>query len=196
MTARYGIALGLFMLIAPVFSSNAAIVPFILDGKAGQGLLPGNENPAVPDPGSGGLGPGGISYDTDTNILSIDIKWGSGNGFTDLTGNVSSSHIHGMTASPPPLGFTQNAGVLYTLHTLPGFDTSATNGGFVGTVSISEGDEAGLLAGRTYINVHTIANGGGEIRGQLTAVPIPAAVYLFATGLIGLIAAGRRKTRT
>ena len=194
MTSRNIIIIGILFTIAPLHSSNAAIVSFILDGNAGLGLLPGNENP-VATGGSGGLGAGGISYDTDTNVLSIDIVWGSANGFVDLTGNVSASHIHGFTASPPPTGFSQNAGVLYTLHTLTGFNTSASSGGFTGTVGIQEIHEAGLLAGQTYINVHTPTNGPGEIRGQLVVnpIPIPAAVWLFGSGLIGLIGVARRK---
>ena len=35
----------------------------------------------------------------------------------------------------------------------------------------------------------------GAFSGQLTLVPVPPAVWLFATGLIGLIAIGRRKSR-
>ena len=194
MTSRDSIIIGILFLLAPLHSSNAAIVSFILDGTAGLGLLPGNENPARTG-GTGGLGPGGISYDTDTNALSIDILWGSVNGFTDLTGDVSASHIHGLT-DPAPAGFTQNRGVLYGLDGLAGFDISASAGGFNGTVNILQAHEASLLAGQTYINVHTAANPGGEMRGQLVVnpVPIPAAVWLFGSGLIGLIGiAGRKK---
>ena len=194
MSSRDSIIIGILLLFAPLHSSSAAIVSFILDGNAGLGLLTGNENP-VATGGTGGLGSGGISYDTVTNVLSIDIVWGSANGFVDLTGDVSASHIHGFTASPPPTGFSQNAGVLYPLHTLPGFNTSATSGGFTGTVGIEEIHEAGLLAGQTYINVHTRQNGGGEIRGQLVVnpVPVPAAVWLFGTGLLSLFGLARRK---
>lgn len=197
MISRHKLVLGLLFLAAPLQASNAAIVSFILDGNAGQGLLQGNENPPVITGGSGGVGPGGISYDTDTNVLSIDIRWGSVNGFTDLTGDVSASHIHGLTAAPP-LGFSQNAGALYTLNTLAGFDVSASSGGFVGTVNILEMHEAGLLAGQTYINVHTRTNAGGELRGQLVVnpIPIPAAVYLFLTGLAGLVGVAWRKRVT
>jgi hypothetical protein len=193
MTSRYSILLGFVFLFAPLHSSNAAIVSFILDGNAGLGLLPGNEFPSASG-GTGGLGSGGISYDTDTNVLSIDIVWGSVNGFTDLTSDVSASHIHGLTASAPA-GFTQNAGVLYPLHTLSGFNSSASSGGFLGTVAIQDIHEAGLLAGQTYINVHTPQNGGGEIRGQLVVnpVPVPAAVWLFGSGLICLFGLARRK---
>ena len=187
---RGSILIGVVLLLAPLQSINAATVSFILDGNAGLGLLPGNENPGIGGGGTGGIGPGGISYDTDTNVLSVDIRWGSGNGFTDLSGPVTVSHIHGFT-DPAPAGFSQNRGVQYTLHTLPGFNVSATNGGFVGTVNILETDEAALLEGRAYINVHTAANPGGEIRGQL--VPIPAAVWLFGSALLGLIGVARGK---
>ena len=193
MTSRDSIIIGILLLFAPLHSSNAAIVSFILDGNAGLGLLPGNENPPATG-GTGGLGSGGISYDTDTNVLSIDIVWGSANGFTDLTADVSASHIHGLTAAPPTC-YSMNAGVLYPLHTLSGFNTSASSGGFTGTVGIQEIDEPGLLAGQTYINVHTPTNGPGEIRGQLVVnpVPVPAAVWLFGSGLIGLIGLARCK---
>ncbi len=48
---------------------------------------------------------------------------------------------------------------------------------------------ANLLAGALYLNVHTNAFPGGEIRGQ--AVPAPSAAALLAIG--GLVAARRRR---
>lgn len=169
--------------------AQATTFLFNLTGKAGNGLLPGNEISAVSSTGSGGEVGSGISYDDITNMLSINIGWGSGNGFTDLTGNVTLSHIHGFADT------NTSAGVLYTLHTLPGFNVSATSGGFIGIVNIADAHEANLLAGLTYINLHTSANPGGELRGQMvvdSAIPIPPAVYLFVSGLIGLVGLARK----
>lgn len=50
-----------------------------------------------------------------------------------------------------------------------------------------------LLSNDLYINIHTVAIPSGEIRGQIEVVPIPAAAWLFASGLLGLAALTRRK---
>lgn len=74
--------------------ANAAIVIFQLQGNAGFGLLGGNENPPVTGGGSGGIVGDGIFFDDVTNELTINVAWGSGNGFTDLTGDATAMHIH------------------------------------------------------------------------------------------------------
>ena len=53
----------------------------------------------------------------------------------------------------------------------------------------------GILNGQTYFNIHTVNFMGGEIRGQLNAVPLPAAFPLFATGLGALGLLGWRRRR-
>src|SRR5687767_10378509 len=82
-------------------STQAATTPFDLQGKAGAGLLAGNQNTVVVGnpPGRGGELGSGFVFDDVTNVLSINAGWGSGNGFTDLTGNAVAGHLHGPTAS-------------------------------------------------------------------------------------------------
>jgi hypothetical protein len=164
-----------------ITAARGANFIFDLKGTAGDGLLGGNQNPAIIGAGSGGETGAGISYDDVSNILTIHAGWGSGKGFTDLTGNAIAGHLHGPTSSPP-LGYTQNAGVDVPLDSVAGWNPSASNGGFDGTVVLTATQETRLLASQYYMNVHTAVNGGGEIRGQLVVVPEPASATLLLCG--------------
>ena len=68
--------------------SQAALIQFNLLGKGGAGLLSTNENGAIAGtPGSGGEIGAGIIYDDVTKMLTINVGWGTGNGFTNLSGD-------------------------------------------------------------------------------------------------------------
>jgi hypothetical protein len=183
------------ILFAVVSPALATITQFDLVGKAGPGLLPGNQNTVISGvPGSGGEVGAGISFNDSTNQLLVNLGWGSGNGFTNLSGNANGFHIHGATASSAPASYNEDAGVIIPLDSLPGFNASATSGGLTNTtVTLTATQATQLFAGRLYINVHTPTNGGGEIRGNLLPVPEPA-----IGGLIALVAIpmGMRRRRS
>lgn len=63
-------------------------------------------------------------------------------------------------------------------------------------VTLAAANVASLLAGNTYINVHTNAFPGGEIRGQVLQVGEPLTLTLFGLGLSGLAIAARRRRAT
>jgi len=85
--------------------------------------------------------------------------------YTGMTGNLTGGHIHG----PAATGVNANVIVPFDI---TGAGTSGTlTGTFTGTnnVNISPDSLDKLMAsGNAYVNLHTAANGGGEIRGQLT----------------------------
>jgi hypothetical protein len=181
-------------------AASAQIIEFDLLGKAGSGLLPGNENPAASSSASGGEIGAGIFLDLSTNILTVNVGWGSGNGFTDLTGAASAAHFHG------PADANTNAGVILGLNAEPGsisWDSSASSGSITGTVDLdlvtlgNGGTIADLLNGEWYLNIHTAANPGGELRANLvnvSAVPEPSTYALFGgLAAFGAIAWRRRK---
>ena len=76
--------------------------------------------------------------------------------YKDLTGPATANHIHG------PAAPGANAPVV-----IPIADTSSP---IKGSATLTEAQLADLQAGRYYYNIHTAANPGGEIRGQLQRV--------------------------
>ncbi len=188
---------GFLAVLADPVRVFAEIIQFDFRGSVGNGLLAGNEPGAIVG-GSGGEIGTGVTFDDQTRNLTLNFGWGTGNGFANLTGNASAGHIHGPTASGGTAAFTQTAGVKYGLDSLAGWNSNAANGGFSGTVNILATDVAALLNGQFYVNVHTAANGSGEIRGFLTAVPEPssfAMICLAVSGAsFGFLRSRRKKT--
>ncbi|RZL92521.1 MAG: CHRD domain-containing protein [Variovorax sp.] len=83
----------------------------------------------------------------DTNVLKYKIT------YTGLSGPATAGHFHG------PAGAGANAGIV-----LP-FANPASP--IEGQATLTPAQAADLSAGRWYANIHTAANPGGEIRGQL-----------------------------
>jgi hypothetical protein len=172
----------ILLLGCSISQAPAAVIFFDLTGTAGPGLLPGNEPGAVTG-GTGGEILGGISFDNVSNLLSINVGWGSSQGFTNLTSASNNSHIHGPTAANNGNGFTQTAGVLFDLTRSSNLVTGGT---ITQSVSLTAPQSIDLLNGRFYINIHTATNGGGEMRGFIVPSPVPEP----AASLLILLAAG------
>ena len=73
--------------------------------------------------------------------------------YSGLSGPAAGAHFHG----PGEAG--KNAGIVLPFPS----PTSPIKGSQV----LTEAQAADLLAGKWYVNVHTAANPGGEIRGQM-----------------------------
>jgi hypothetical protein len=75
--------------------------------------------------------------------------------YKDLTGPVVAAHFHGPAApganAPPVLPVTVSPSPLK------------------GSATLTDAQIADLNAGKWYLNIHTAANPGGEIRGTVTA---------------------------
>jgi hypothetical protein len=98
-----------------------------------------------------------------SNVLSFVLM------YRNLSGPATLAHIHGPS---PASGFT---GVLFDL-TNYHRGTYSTQGVFVGAVTLSPSQISNLLSGDLYMNIHTAANGGGEVRGQLCPTIFPIAL--------------------
>jgi hypothetical protein len=181
--------------------AQAAPIPFTayLSGPA--------EFPANASPGTGSTL---VTYDPASQLLTIDVT------FSGLTGPTTVAHIHCCTAisglsDPSAAG---NVGVAVQPGTLTGFPVGVLDGSYFTTIDLTDATNytanflnnfgggtaagaeaalfAGMQAGTAYLNIHTTAFPGGEIRGFLATVPEPSTLSVFGIAFAGL-AFGRRK---
>ncbi len=103
----------------------------------------------VPPNASTGTGTADINYDPATKKLTWKLT------YSGLSGPATAAHFHG------PAEAGKNAGVAVAI---PNAGTSPTEG----SATLTDAQAADLTAGKYYINVHTAANPGGEIRGMVT----------------------------
>jgi hypothetical protein len=110
----------------------------MLDGKS-----------EVPPNASPGKGTADIDYDDATKKVTWKLT------YSGLSGPATAAHFHG------PAEPGKNAGVAVAI-------PNATSSPAEGSATLTDAQAADLKAGKYYVNVHTAANPGGEIRGQVT----------------------------
>ena len=102
----------------------------------------------VPAKTTDGKGTATASLDTATKMLTYQVD------YSGLSGPATAAHFHG------PAEPGANAGVVMPF--------AAPASPIKGTATLTDAQMADLMAGKWYANVHTAANPGGEIRGQMT----------------------------
>ena len=102
----------------------------------------------VPANTSAATGTADIDFDPASKKLSWKVT------YSGLSGPATAAHFHG------PAEAGKNAGVAVAI---PNAGTSPVSG----DATLTDAQAADLVAGKYYINIHTAANPGGEIRGQV-----------------------------
>ena len=119
--------------------------------KNGLQISPRQE---VPMRESNGYGTLDVSYNKCTKVLNYKVTW------SNLTGPIQGSHIHG------PAARGVNASVKHDFTSLISKTTSGTFSNSVTVDGIAIKEDS-LLKGFYYVNLHTPKFPGGEIRGQI-----------------------------
>ena len=162
-----------------------------------------NQSPPIASPATGFAE---VIYNDVTHMLEVIVS------FSGLTSPDTASHIHAATAAP----LTGTAGVATTVPTFPGFPSGVTSGSYDQTmdltlassfnpsfVTANGGTVAGaetalvnaLMSGEAYLNIHTVNNPGGEIRGFLLAPDEAETILLLTLGLMATLGFVRRQRR-
>ena len=137
-TSRFVLGLALAASFAVILPALAETVSFKADVNASSQVPPNN---------SKGKGTVTATYDT----VSKKFSW-KGN-YSGLTGDATAAHFHG------PAEAGANAGVAVPI--------ANPASPFAGSAVLTDAQAADLMAGKWYVNIHTAANKGGEIRGQV-----------------------------
>jgi hypothetical protein len=125
--------------------------------------------------------------------------------FSGLLAPTTASHIHA-PAIPPAA-----TGVATTTPSFVGFPLGVTSGVFDKTLDMTQASSynpdfvnanggtvaaaeaallADIIAGQSYLNIHSMMFPGGEIRGFLNAIPEPTSIIMLSTGVLGVLVCG------
>ncbi len=172
------LAFGLLFLLP--FSAQAAVVNLV-------SLLSGANE--VPANASTATGSGALALDTTAGTLGYLIS------FSGLSGPVTAAHFHAA-----PVGVAGPVVFNLSGSTISGIGSSS--GLFVGAMTgLTALQISAVQSNGWYVNLHTAAFPGGEIRGQIVGgsfvpnpVPLPASAWLMvsALGAAGLVARRRQ----
>jgi len=106
----------------------------------------------VPPNASTGTGTLQAQLNKESKVLSWTLT------YSGLTGAPKAGHFHG----PAPIG--QNAGVVLPFK-------GSLDSPISGSATLTDAQVTDLLDGKWYVNLHTAANPGGEVRGQVQVTP-------------------------
>lgn len=135
----------------------------------------------VPPAATRGYGFGSVLLNDTEDTLTADLS------FYDLTAGATAAHIH-----QAPAGVNGPVVFPFVLGPASGQTTAVAP---QHVFAVNPAQVAALKAGQYYINVHTSVYPGGEIRGQINAIPEPGTLALVATGLAPLFGVVLRKRR-
>jgi CHRD domain len=138
---RMGIIAAAALAVLAAGAANAEVLHFTakLDGAS-----------ETPPNDSHGAGKAWVNLDTATKTLDWKVE------YSGLTGPAIMAHFHG------PAAVGQAAPVAVPL-------TGSVASPAVGSATLTDAQIGQLEAGMWYVNVHTEAHKGGEIRGQVVA---------------------------
>jgi len=102
----------------------------------------------VPANTSAGKGTAEIDYDAASKKMTYKLT------YSGLSGPATAAHFHG------PAEAGKNAGVAVPI-------ANAGTSPVEGSATLTDAQAKDLMDGKLYVNVHTAANPGGEIRGQV-----------------------------
>lgn len=127
--------------------------PVSLIKKVNVTLSGAQEVPAVVTTGSGTAE---ISYDPTMKMITYKINWQLGNPSATTT----NMHFHGSDTGSDAV----SSGVAIAI---TGFAPGSTGSVSGMTVALTSVQEAQLLAGKWYVNIHSSTVGSGELRGNI-----------------------------
>ena len=185
-------SLAVLSVVAIASSASGAIIVYTTS------LAGLNESPPNASPGTGSAT---VTVDTDLHTMRIEAS------FSGLVGTTTAAHIH-VINGPGDANLLDTLGpVATTTPTFAGFPSGVTAGVYDNTLSLTAAGSyrggwitdsggiagaetqllAGIAEGRAYLNIHSTAFPGGEIRGFLQPIPEPATFALLAiAGVLGL----------